>query len=83
MISCSLWLGHVTYLLRSHRLLGSLVQFLDGLLVVAQILLAADQDDGEAVAEVEDLRDPLSVHVSYFHRASLAGHPYRVWDRAL
>ena len=47
------------YLLRSDRLLRGLVQLLDGLLVVAQILLAADEDDGQAGAEVQDLGDPL------------------------
>jgi hypothetical protein len=35
------------------------VQLLDGLLVVSQILLAADEDDGQAGAEVQDLRNPL------------------------
>lgn len=47
------------YLLRSDRLLRGLVQLLDGLLVVAQILLAADEDNGEALAEMKDLGDPL------------------------
>ena len=51
--------GDLTDLLGSYRLLGSLVQLLDGLLVEAQILLAADQDDGQALAEVQDLGDPL------------------------
>lgn len=44
--------GSGTHLLGGHRLLGSLVELLDGLLVVAQILLAANQDDGQALAEV-------------------------------
>ena len=51
--------GDLTDLLGGYRLLGSLVQLLDGLLVEAQILLAADQDDGQALAEVQDLGDPL------------------------
>jgi hypothetical protein len=35
------------------------VQLLDGLLVEAQILLAANKDDGQALTEVQDLGDPL------------------------
>jgi hypothetical protein len=35
------------------------VQLLNGLLVVSQILLAADEDDGQAGAEVQDLGNPL------------------------
>lgn len=61
-----LWsLGHaerrwdVSYLFGRHRLLRSLVQLLNGLLVISQILLAADEDDGEALAEMQDFRDPL------------------------
>ena len=37
------------------------MQLLDSLLVVAEIFLAADEDDGEALAEVEDFGDPLFV----------------------
>ena len=48
-----------TYLFRSHGLLRGLVELLDGLGVVAEILLAADEDDGQAGAEVQDLGDPL------------------------
>ena len=48
-----------TYLLRSDGLLGRLVQLLNGLLVEAQILLAANKDDGQALAEVQDFGDPL------------------------
>ena len=48
-----------TDLLWGYWLLGSLVELLNGLLVEAQILLAADQDDGQALAEVKDLGDPL------------------------
>lgn len=47
------------YLLRADGLLGGLVQLLNGLGVVAQILLAANKDDWEALAEVKDLGDPL------------------------
>jgi hypothetical protein len=47
------------YLFRGNGLLRCLVQLLNGLLVVSQILLAADEDDGQAGAEVQDLGDPL------------------------
>ena len=58
-----------TYLLGGDRLLARLAELLNGLLVVAKILLASDQDDGEALAEVKNLRDPLqscdvSAHMS-------------------
>jgi hypothetical protein len=49
----------MAYLLRSHRLLRSLVQLLNGLLIISQILLAADEDDGKALAEMQDFGDPL------------------------
>jgi hypothetical protein len=54
----------LAHLLGSYRLLGSLVQLLNGLLVEAQILLAADEDDGQALAEVQNLGDPLRGIVS-------------------
>ena len=47
------------YLLRGDGLLRCLVQLLNGLLVVSQILLAANEDDGQAGAEVQDLGNPL------------------------
>jgi hypothetical protein len=50
----------VTYLLRADGLLGGLVELLDGLGVVAQILLTANQDDWETLAEVQNLGNPLS-----------------------
>ena len=49
----------LTYLLGSDGALGGLVQLLNGLGVVTQILLATNQDNGEALAEVENLGDPL------------------------
>ena len=49
----------MAYLLWCHGLLRRLVKLLNRLLVVSQILLAADEDDGQAGAEVQDLRDPL------------------------
>ena len=48
-----------TDLLGGYRLLRSLVQLLNGLLVEAQILLTSNKDDGQALAEVQDLGDPL------------------------
>lgn len=47
------------YLFRGNGLLGGLVQLFNSLLVVSQILLATDEDDGQAGAEVQDLGDPL------------------------
>jgi hypothetical protein len=47
------------YLFRGNGLLRRLVQLLNSLLVVSQILLAADEDDGKAGAEVQNLGDPL------------------------
>lgn len=52
--------GIKTYLLLGDGGLRSLVKLLDGLLVVSKILLASNKDDGKALAEMEDLRDPLS-----------------------
>ncbi len=40
-------------------LLRRLVQLLNRLLVVSEILLAADKDDGKIMAEVEHFGDPL------------------------
>lgn len=51
--------GGDAYLFRGNGLLRCLVQLLNGLLVVSQILLAADEDDGQAGAEVQDLGNPL------------------------
>ena len=53
------WMRLGTDLLGGYGLLGSLVQLLNRLLVEAQILLAADEDDGQALAEVQNLGDPL------------------------
>jgi hypothetical protein len=46
--------------------LRCLVQLLDRLLVVSQVHLAADEDDGQARAEVHDLGVPLLLtrHIS-------------------
>lgn len=40
------------------------MQLLNGLGVMAQILLATNQDNGEALAEVENLGNPLKDRVS-------------------
>jgi hypothetical protein len=53
-----------TYLLRGDRLLRGLGELLDSLGVVTQILLAADEDDGKALAEVENFGNPLRTRVS-------------------
>ena len=56
-----LWLqfGVWAYLLGSNRLLAGLVELFNGLLVITQILLAADEDDGKTTAEMKNFRDPL------------------------
>jgi hypothetical protein len=53
-----------THLFGGDRLLGCLCQFFDRLGIVSQIALAADEDDWETLAEVKDLRDPLSIVIS-------------------
>lgn len=42
----------LSYLLGSNRLLACLVEFFDGLLIVTEILLATDENDGETAAEM-------------------------------
>ena len=37
------------------------MELLNGLLVVTEILLAANEDDGEALAEMQDFGDPLEL----------------------
>jgi len=55
-----------THLLLGDGSLRGLVKFLNGLLVVSKILLTSNEDDREALAEMQDLGDPLSEtnHVS-------------------
>lgn len=48
-----------THLLLGNRSLRSLVKFLDGLLVVSEILLTSNKDDRKTLTEMEDLGDPL------------------------
>lgn len=52
-------LNGCTDLFWRHGLLGSLVKLLNGLLVEAEILLAANENNGQALAEMENLGDPL------------------------
>jgi hypothetical protein len=53
--------GVKTYLLWGDRLLGGLVELLNGLLVVTEILLTSNKDDWKTLAEVKDFRDPLRI----------------------
>lgn len=66
--------GQQTYLLGANGLLACLAELLNGLVVVTQILLAADEDDGKALAEMQDLRNPLQ-EVSALAGDSLAASP--------
>jgi hypothetical protein len=54
----------LTYLLGGNRLLGSFVKLLNGSLIKSEILLATDENDGQALAEMENLGDPLQLAVS-------------------
>lgn len=56
-------LADLLTLLRQNRLLAGLAKLLDDLGFVAQILLAADENDGKTLAEVQDLGDPLLLDV--------------------
>jgi hypothetical protein len=49
-----------TYLLLGDGSLRGLVEFLNSLLVVSEILLTSNKDDGKTLAEVQDFGDPLS-----------------------
>jgi len=55
-----------SYLLGSNRLLASLVELFNGLLVITQILLTTDENDRKTTAEMEYFRDPL--HLSTCQR---------------
>lgn len=48
-----------TYLILGDGGLRSLVKLFDGLSVVSKILLATDENDGKALAKVQNLGDPL------------------------
>lgn len=51
--------GVPTYLLDGDGLLARFAKLLYGLGIVAQILLATHEDDGQALTKVHNLRDPL------------------------
>jgi len=59
----------VTHLLVGDGALGSLGQLINSLAVLAQILLAADEDNRETLAEVQNLGNPLLRWVSLFRRS--------------
>jgi hypothetical protein len=65
-----------SYLFRRNRLLAGLAQLLDGLLIVSEILLAADQNDRQALAEVKDLGDPLDELSVFQHGVSIPSVTY-------
>lgn len=64
------WYCKFTYLLGLNWLLRSLVEFFDDSGIIAKILFAANENDGEARAKVEDLRNPLLNHVSHYQPIS-------------
>jgi hypothetical protein len=47
------------YLLGSNGLLAGLMKLFNRFLVITEILLATDEDDREATAEMKDFGDPL------------------------
>ena len=47
------------------------MQLLNGLLVVSQVLLAADENDGQALAEMQDFGNPLE-HKTISAKVSVA-----------
>ena len=49
----------MTNLLGGDGLLRGLCELLDGLRIVTEIALAADENDGKTLAEVKDFGDPL------------------------
>lgn len=51
--------GPSTYLILSDGCLRGLVKLFDRLRVVSEILLASDENNGQALAEMKDLGDPL------------------------
>jgi hypothetical protein len=66
--------GFTTYLLWCNWLLASLVKLLDGLLVVAEILLTSNEYDWEPLAEMENFGDPLRLqNVSQALQARVRG----------
>lgn len=96
-IECKFYIGQVAgnaYLIGSNGFLASFVKLFDGLLIVAQIFLATNEDNRKPLAEMEDLRNPLHVvhvsaspyHSGYFSLSQCMGKTYlllnvieRVW----
>lgn len=73
------FLGSGSYLFGRNGLLAGLAKLLDRLLIVSEILLAADEDDGETLAEVQNLGDPLLKSTCQQGCADRAG--YQLWAR--
>ena len=76
-----------TNLLFSDRTLIDPPKLIDRLRVIPQVLLAADKDDGQAVAKVQDLRDPLLLNVierirAVYRKADQDDVRVRVGERA-
>jgi len=55
-------LSHFFALLWGNWFLGGLMQFLNGLRIVPEVLLASNEDNRKALAEMENFRDPLVCH---------------------
>jgi hypothetical protein len=55
------------------------VQFLNGSGVVTKIFLAANEDNGVTLAEMENLRDPL-VYIGQFWPSGLCNIPHLFLD---
>lgn len=73
------FLGSGSYLFGRNGLLAGLAKLLDRLLIVSEILLAADEDDGETLAEVQNLGDPLLKSTCQQGCADRTG--YQLWAR--
>lgn len=56
--------GLVTYLFMSNGPLRSFSEFFDGMRVIAKIFLTGNKEDRKTLAEVENLGDPLYVHIN-------------------
>ena len=67
----------IAYLLGRDGLLARLAELLLNLRIVAQILLAADEDDGQTLAEVKHFRDPLLIGESTCQSANLVFRDWR------
>ena len=67
----------VSYLFLSYRPLRGLMQLLERLGITTEIFLAADEDDGEAGAEMDDFGDPLRQHPS--SAFSISSDASRTW----